>query len=376
MADRGVDLRNAVRASPIETICGVTLVAAGAFLTLALEASASIRVIGYIVSTVGTLLISWALTRVWVARHQDDVIGRSLLGIARPLSTVASQLNQAVHQARSEKTEIDSDLVEASVQHLFGVLSELQVLIGSPISVEDVVAIKARLDSLGEELAAVGPAIEGGPAADAEAKARMARAVDEVQSIKLQLESAIVGGGRVIRQETATCPVCATNTTVQLGSLPGDSAVAACPNTSCAGRYHVHRGPDGRPFSRLPGRALSRSIIVACPRCGNHVPLTVPMDGGTTQIRYCLSCFAKLQIEPGTREVVLLRDPELPTAAELRRDAGVLFLVCSLCHMPRRMMANRDGFYYAVCMTDEKLLRVQLQPEPTAPPNSPLQQTG
>jgi hypothetical protein len=296
------------------------------------------------------------------------------------LSTVTSQLNQAVHQAHADATEIGTDLVEVSVQHLFGVLSELQLLIGSPISVEDVVAIKARLDNLGEELAAVEPAIGGTTATEPDAKARVARALEEVQGIRLQLESALVGG-RVLKQEAAACPSCGTSATAQLGSLPGDSAIALCPNTQCALRYHVHRGPDGRVFTRLPGGggASSTSIKVGCPHCGNQVPLTVPRAGASAQKRYCLNCFAELQIDPATQEAVILQEAVPPTAGELRIEGGVVYIVCSLCRELRRSMTNRAGTYYAVCATDNKLLRAKSQatgPAAPTPPNPPLQQVG
>lgn len=372
MGDRRSALTEAVRSSPIETMSGFFLLIAGGTLDLALSSAVPVRATGYAVSTVGTLLVSWALTRAWVARQHDDAIARSLGGIAGTLSTVTSHLNHTAQLARTNEVQVQCDVVEYSVQHLFTVLSQLQSLIGSPISVEDVVAVKERLDTLGEELAAVEPAIEDAAASDVETKARMARALEEVQNIKIQLDS-VLGRDRVRKQESVVCPSCGTNTNVQLGPLPGDSAMAICPNQSCMSpRYHVHRGPDGRVTTRMMGTAgLGTTMVrVRCPNGPHDVPLNVARGDTAVKLRYCLTCFAKLQIDPATLTATVVKSAEPPLIGVFQVVVGIAHIVCPICHQARREFATRDSAHYAVCEVGDKLLRAQLQPAAVALENT------
>jgi hypothetical protein len=102
---------------------------------------------------------------------------------------------------------------------------------------------------------------------------------------------------------------------VLLGTFPGESAMPTCP--ACGTRFHAHRGAGGLLFTRPWGGEGATSIRVACPHCANQVPLTIPREGVTVQVRYCLNCFAELQIDSAADFVVVLREPQPPTDGAL-----------------------------------------------------------
>jgi len=358
------DLRDAVRTNPIESSCGILLILGGGSLTLFPDAGAYTRFVGYGVSTVGTLLISWALTRAHVLRQQSSDLSRTLRAITRPLSTVASQLSQELYRSILPGGEPpDSRLLETSVQHLLGVLSELQVLIGAPITVEDVVAVKERLDMLGEELAAASHESfqSNDNTSDGDVKNRLLKFADEIRSLKLQLESTLPRRDRAYAQETVECPTCKVPVGVVLGSLQGDSALPAC--AACGTRFHVHRGPGGVISTRTWGGEGAVSLRVACPKCASTVPITVVREPAGARVRYCLSCFAKLQIDPTSRTAIVVRDPVPPTDGELLGQGPNTTISCPKCSRVRKTIFLKDGVYYAVCADDDILLKaVRLKP--------------
>lgn len=358
MNERTVELRHAVTASPIETVTGFILIVCGGGLTLFQE-SAVVRAVGYVVSTLGTLLISWAITRAWVLRQHDDSLARTLRGIVRPLSTVTSQLTRAVQLAQTVDATVEREIVELAVQHLLGAISELQELIGSPISVEDVIAIKGRLDVLGEQLAAVSPSMGNPSSGQPESNKVVENVIREVEGIRAQLDSALTPS-RVVRRESVRCPNCDTTTTTQLGSYPGDSGFAICPNVRCATRYHVHRDASGNIFSKLPGSATPDSVTIHfnCPQCHNNIPVTAPRDGsrGLPVKRFCLTCFAELNIDIAHRLASVICEPVMPSLGSIRYDGASPSITCPHCGSGTRVLQSRDGVAYGVCRPCHKPL--------------------
>jgi len=357
------ELRQAVKTSTLESSLGILLVIIGGALTLAPTSSMLVRPAGYAVSSIGTLLTSWALTKSWIAREHRRELTATLQTIMRPLSTVVSQLTHAVGRAGSDpEGGVDIEVVQLSIQHLFGVLSDLQAVAGSPLSMDDVLAVKARLDILARELAAEGEEeVESPVLESSDARLRLQRVAEEVNSLKSQLDAALTKKDREQWQETLACPGCKAANRVALGSSTGDSALPTC--SSCGTRFHAHRAADGSAFTKPWGGSTEvLSLKLSCPNCHGPIPLSVAKNHGPIVMRFCLACFAKLQIDPSTRAIAIARPAEAPLEGTLGSNRQGIS--CPICAKPWRIMYSRDGVFFAVCGTDDKLLRARELPPP------------
>jgi uncharacterized Zn-finger protein len=291
-----------------------------------------------------------------------------LQAIARTLSTAASQLIQEAAETEDDERGVSAALVRHSVQHIYGVLSLLQDLIGSPLSVDEFLAIKSRVEALGKQLAAAAGEVEPGTTASKVQELGVQPVIhsvaEEVESLRLQLQSAVARKDRRFQPETVQCPRCKNPVPTVLGSLGGDSVAPTCP--ICGTRFHAHRAADGTVFTRPWGGALKTtvSIEVACPHCGKGVPLNVPRASVTPQIRFCLSCFAKLEIDPQTKQVKLLREPQEPLTGKLSTDGS--YLLCPRCNQSCRCRFDSGGVFFAVCEADDNVVRATVSYEKAA----------
>lgn len=344
------DFRAAVRVTPVESTLGIILTVAGAILAI-VQGDVWLRIIGTTIATCGTVLLSWALTRAWVAKQQSAELARSLQTIARPLGTVATQLSYAVLEAdQDDESPVDRDLVRLNVQHLYGVLSDIQALIGSPLGVDEVLAIKGKLDMLGRKLAEAESLPEPGPNVAGSTRSILKEAAEEVDNLTRQIQ-------RTYTTTPVQCPVCRAATNAVMGDLPGDSAIATC--GLCGSRFHAHRAGDGSPMTRPWGTTKQPRIGVRppCPECGEEAPFNVTPGMTGAAVRYCLHCYAKLSLDPTTRVVSTLRGGTPPTEGLLSSNNAVI--VCPICVRPRRSYYNRDGRFFASCTQDDVLLIAQ-----------------
>jgi hypothetical protein len=101
-------------------------------------------------------------------------------------------------------------------------------------------------------------------------------------------------------------PQCGEDNVVDIGNVPGDSAMASCKR--CGHRFHVHRGSGGGVFGRLPGS-----------RAGD----TGSQDGGTPDLESILRA-KRMELPPAAERQELLheilrrlRDGKLERAADI-----------------------------------------------------------
>jgi hypothetical protein len=316
--------------------------------------------------------MSWALTKAWVAHQHKSKLSSSLQALARPLSTSVTQLGYSVDMADYESSSgIDTEIIRLNVQHLYGVLSELQALIGSPISVEEVIAIKGRLDMLGKRLAAQSE--DGGGTTPDKARVILRDAANELDSLKHQLQTVIPGPQRSLGPVAVECPTCHASVHTVLGSLPGDSGMASCKD--CGTRFHANRIGNGTVITRAYGATKKRhQVTVTCPSCQADAPFTVAEGSTTLAQRFCLKCYAKLSLDPSSSLVTVLRTAQPPTAGRLSTDGSEI--TCSLCEQRRRVIYTTEGKSFGVCQYDDVLLCVNRQTGPgpnvsIAEPTSP-----
>ena len=157
--------------------------------------------------------------------------------------------------------------------------------------------------------------------------------------------------GRAVA-ERVRCPSCATDTSAQLGDLPGASGTVTCPK--CRSRYHIHRDSHGKPFSRAWGANAVAGIAVICSQCQCEVPVTFRQKD-TLEQRFCMSCNSRLTIESSGR--VLECSSGQPTQAQRATfAAGRWHLTCPKCETPVPSLWSSGNTYKAVCKPCNLLL--------------------
>ena len=179
------------------------------------------------------------------------------------------------------------------------------------------------------------------------------KAASEVQSevaiLKTQLQQAR-SGDREYREEIVTCPDCGASVGVKLGTITGDSAMPRC--SSCDARFHAHRSSDGSVFTNPLG-SPARTVNATCPGCSSQV--AVPPAYAVPLVRYCLTCYRRLVIDPAG-DVIDEQTQEVVDADLLRAEPAPAVLRCSQCEAIVSAFHRRNDEYFGVCDKCDRLV--------------------
>jgi transcription elongation factor Elf1 len=311
-------------------------------------------VAGNALIALGGVLFSWTAATTFAGEHAVREIRARLDGVTRQLGTVSGQIGRAAAQAEAQALDADTAfaVIAQATGNLYGLVNEMQLILGEPFRTEELIGTAETLEGLAWRLGELSSrASEDSPVED-----------EELQSLRLQLEAVQKELSQPRRAlsglESAECPSCGNATSVQIGDLPGSSALTTCER--CGTRFHIHRGRDLAIFTKAwgsgPGRA-SGELTAECPRCKGVVTMrTWEGEHGTRQ-RFCMTCFARLTIDLDAEEVVVATE-ESPLEGVIYGQSGTKSVIrCSVCGAQSVAFFKRDNAVYAECETCNRLLR-------------------
>ena len=163
-------------------------------------------------------------------------IAPRLNSINRSLATATSKISSIVSaQINGANNALVAERIAEIVPFLRAAMVDLGEITGTKF---DPSTLNETLDSLGNLITK----LETG-GADAES-------VTSLKDIYQELASQPSAKA----QETINCPHqdCGESNSVNLGVLPGSSALPTC--HKCNNKFHAHRAPDGTTFTKVPGK--------------------------------------------------------------------------------------------------------------------------
>ena len=302
-----------VKASPVEAFCGLFLVILGLALT---AASGWPRVAGNVCAAVGGVLLSW-ITATYLSEErvaavkaeaaaaqghalteQQDHFSTQIAAVSRQLGTSSAQIKEAVNLTVTGHwaPETCFALVQQSTASLYGLVNELQSMLGDRFDPDTILETASTLGDLGTRL----HEITSQPAlASAETRSELVGVVEAIDELTRRLQPAaegVAGAAASDTLETVSCPTCDATVRFRLGNLSGSTQMPTC--GACGNRFNAHRARDGAVFTNtkvpLPSPSVSRVIdsseTVACPACERPSSYTLPAFAGATMQHTCPYC--------------------------------------------------------------------------------------
>jgi len=333
----------------VEILSGLLMIGIGVFLTTSSDITQ--RIIGSFLTTVGGVLISWSFSIVYTRDQAREDLRARLEALRRQLGTVCGQISQALAGAQDGSLDANSSLalVSQSVQSLYGVVNEIQVMTGGRFEASDVLATVTNLEEFAQQLASLAgrPAVQD---AEAELEQLSQQFSSYVQSLKQT--------DRPTTTVTLNCPECGGSVSCTIGVTSGDSAMPICP--ACGARFHAHRRADGSVFTRKWGfYSLVKTVPITCPTCSKKLYVRTTQDQTGLMIRYCLDCFTKLEIDVGQGQIVKIEKGEPIEGCIVGEEAGHSILKCPSCQEKIKAFAKKTNTRYAVCYRCDKLVKAE-----------------
>jgi|GEM_PF-6701789 len=285
------------REKPIECACASALILLGIGAGFVTD-KPWIPPIGNAAAALGGALLSYAVSSVNLRKRAAEALEPELQTMARHLADTTAKLSRAIqsyYQGDSE-SEITIDRIAQLISSLYSSLNDIHVIAGSTTNFQTLVETVKGCEDMAARLEELTNRAGGAPLDELE-KLR-----EQLEGARLQLDSARKSLGDTIsdrREENVVCPHCASSTRVILGTNQGDSGVGSC--SACLQRFHVHRGIDGKSFSRAMGTATAppgkKPIDVECPGCHSEVRINFDTSR-ETESRFCMVCCSKLTVLP------------------------------------------------------------------------------
>ncbi|WP_374668645.1 hypothetical protein [Acinetobacter sp.] len=223
-----------VQVDLLKLIGAVFLVFAGAYTpTLAEKPTSTMLILGAIFSALGGALAPEAFKN---TKSYIKEISPRINSINRSLATATSKISSIVSaQINGANNALVAERIAEIVPFLRAAMVDLGEITGTKF---DPSMLNETLDSLGNLITKLE---HGG--ADAES----------VTSLK-DIYQGLTSQSSAKTQETINCPHqgCGEANSVNLGVLPGSSALPTC--HKCGKKFHAHRAPDGTTFTKLPGK--------------------------------------------------------------------------------------------------------------------------
>lgn len=241
------------KSQPVEFFCSIVLIASG--LALPFVAAGPITAsLGGVLAGAGGILISWSAANVNQAEKAVDLLRPQLETTSRHLGTISSQLRYIVENV--DEGVYDSDtgfhLVLQANNTLYGLVNDLQRLLGSQFDPHDLLETAARLDEISEQLlrrpSISSPDIDENEDDRLELREEVKILKDTLNAQLSQISAQSYPKMSVKKTEIVKCINCSKIVNVSLGVNPGDTAVAHC--NDCGERFNTHRMTDGSVLRR------------------------------------------------------------------------------------------------------------------------------
>ena len=344
-----------LKQKPVETSSAVAMIVLGIVLGALLEGR-TWPAIGGAIAALGGALLSYSTSNVDSHSKARDLLRPELQVASRHLADIAGKISRAVQAALTKAItpEMAIDRISQLTSTLYGTVNDLNLIGGENASFDNVVETVTVCEQMAAELerltAVVTPSDETGP-----------QFHQQIESLRLQLATAVrsIANPTEARQKVVVdCPKCNHQVETQLGVTSGDSSFGDC--TECGERFHVHRGADGRVFTRQWGAAQGggtppiRRIIATCTKCQQSVPLNFHVDSKEEK-RYCMNCCAELTVS-SDGSVTDTRESAPIQAADVSFINNRIQLECSERHQVLPSIWRSDSVYRAVCKNCSKLV--------------------
>lgn len=340
---------------PVELIASTVMVLAGLGMVLASSGNVWLSSLGSVLSTVGGVLLSWSAASISTIPKAAEILRPQIDLLSQSLGTVSGQIRQSVTSVRAKELDERAGLAQVyqSTTILFNIVTGLQTLTGRQFDSAQLLSTVHTLEEMADNLSAY--ARDETPTDTGQFVASLQRQMaDELAILKTQLQAAAVQGAQPHRltPEKIACPYCNAITDYRLGSTPGDSAMPACPK--CGRRFHAHRGPDGKTFTRVAysTQIQPRMTDIACPKCGVHQSIVAWRNDEFPAMRYCIPCgrgLSRLFLNTSSGEISGTEDAVAIVATVVGEDGGRSLLKCpkDSCAAVSRAFIRREEKVYA-----------------------------
>ena len=332
---------------------------------------------GTILTTVGSILLSWTLSKLVAVETATEAFRQRLkpinLNIGQQLGSIRNivKLSWAEEDINGVKRQLRESAENIRLQ-----VGHVQSLIGQHYDTSETDETFEKLDQQQERLA--GAVKEGDTKAIEEANREIAKSVDDLRKT-FGAKSSV----------SAACPNCGADGQGSISDAPNTTAHIRCVN--CGVQYPIHRNPQGVLIvgkvtsairSAVPVPVVSRPRVaptsvpilasttpsgslmpVVCPKCGAHITLRHHAIPGPREV-VCLGCNSGLSVQedgtPSLNGEFALHGVE--TVIRLgKRQLGV----CPTCGEAYPFQMKRDGRQLGFCLKDRIVLwRNDDEPEP------------
>jgi transposase-like protein len=318
---------------PVEIVCGVFLIGLG----LALAAADGWpRIAGNVAAAVGGVLLSW-VTAIYLSREQIEEVRRAgvkarddalatqeaqfatqIAAVSRQLGTASAQIKEAVNLTLGGhwKPETCFALVQQATAGLYGLVNELQSMLGDRFDPDAIIETASTLGSLGTRLHELTAQSFAAP----ETRDELQGVVETLEALSQRLvgPQASTAAGSSHTLEAVECPECGREVQFRLGNLSGSTQMPTC--SVCGARFNAHRGRDGSIFTNTkvilpsPG-SISRTPKrerIACPHCETDGTYELATHGGATAQPVCDSCGMQFNLHRRADGTIFTRRPKPP----------------------------------------------------------------
>lgn len=346
---------------PVEVFTSIFIILIGLLVVVVQGTQPLWSTVGAILTTLGGVLLSWSTAAVSTAEQAREVLRPQLETVSRHLGTAAGSISRVVKQVQNGEGDAETGLalVANSTRTLYGLVNDLQLMVGAKFSSQDLIATVTSLEELAVNLSSkVSTLLPDDPESHPESREpSIADVQNGLETLRLQLQSTrqkLQEPEQKMAFETVTCPDCGVESRFALGETVGDSSMPTC--SSCGNRFHLHRLPDSGFRVVRWGSASDPQVRiheVMCPHCKQHY--RVRTYGEQSQDRFCVKCNTRFNVSPAGSITDVKRFT--PKEAEIwPTSAGRAVLRCPDCNYNRTTFLRLDGRAYAVCTTCDQLI--------------------
>ena len=350
-------LLRSLAASLVEALAAVAMIGAGAYVAAVGAKAASsqlgLLIAGGALTTLGGVLLSWVASKGVAHDRAQEEFNQRLDALSRALGQAGGHISRVVVQAQKGEMHPATAfaLVSQAARMIYGQVNEIAVLRGTGFDSAYLLETAQRLDGLAKQLE------QGQQAGDALQGVR--QQIEDVRS-KLSLGSklSLAGVTRSYASTVVPCPHCSVESTVELGTFAGDTAVTSC--SSCKSRFNVHRDANGGAFTRaLRGPAADgprERWEFACPACASM--MTASKGDGGVRTMVCVQCSEGVAVDSGARSC--------RATGKFIRSIGTIvgmrgkrpLSICPECERQLPSLLSDGSRFFAFCLVDRQLIEI------------------
>lgn len=350
---------SALWSNPVAAVGGSLMVGCGVAFS---GTSGWERIAGNVLAAFGGVLLSAEVAKAYASNRLNSDLQIRLATVGTHLGTVSGQINQAVMARERGDSEEGTllALIAYSARELYTLVDDIQRIAGSRFESSDLLSTVETLQDLATRFEVL-TSSQGTP---------LPGELDDLRADLDAIQASLSQKESIKTTEIVACPECSNRVTLEIGALPGASALPTCPR--CGKRFHAHRGGAGELFTKAMGGQSSkmRELGVICPTCQKQIQVRLPEGDSEPKTRWCLDCYSRLLIaaSDGHVEEVFPEEPLKGRIVHVEDSDGHSRIECPSCGKTAVAFFKRDQRVFAVCYSDNRLL-VADAPDPTPSPN-------